>query len=134
MSYLFKGELFSNIEFCGTPDMVEVTIGQDLMDTIPKMVQAMKDLDTNYMVKWWAGSYEFFVAHDEDDEDDEDEDELPVELTTHYEPYDGDMRVDGCTMKVYSDGHIQFVFTLKYVNGDCWSQDFKLTDCVKQGE
>lgn len=110
MRYAFKSELLSNAEGQINPSTAEVVISEKLYLQLPLLIKTTEDLEVAYLVKWWAGAYEFFDKEGK--------------------PFDPDYRVDGCTLKVYQDGTFQFVFELNHSTEECWTQDFKIEDGV----
>lgn len=99
-----------NAEWSSDPAVCMVKLDPLWEQKIKDAQEVLTRLGANYMVFWWAAGYEFY---DEDG--------------NVFEP---DYSVDGCTIKVYADGHMQGVFQFKHSNEEGWTDDFRWEDDI----
>jgi len=110
MNYEFKGEYHCSGEWDDHPHMAVLTISETLFKAIPEIAAMLTAHGLSAAVKWYAADHTFL-----------DEDEIEM---------NPDYSVDGCSLKIYADGDIQFEFPFKHTADKGWCGNFKLTDAI----
>jgi len=101
MSYKFRGEFDSNIEWGTTPDFAEVVISDELYERIPTIAKSLKDLGVDSGVIHYCGNYTYLAGNMEDDE---------------LEEFEPEYRTEGVHMKVDKYGGVMFTFPCRHTS------------------